>query len=75
MEEYSEHDTEMTDNQGKLIIPATMTRQEVLVSILYSLTFNAVDVTDDDNLATTSWAQIHVSIALMGIVKKSSVEL
>ena len=42
--------------------------------ISYSLTHDAVDVMDDDNLVIALSAQIQIGIALIGMVRKSSAE-
>ena len=42
--------------------------------ISYSLAYNATDAMDNDNIATALSAQIQISIALIGMVKKPSVE-
>ena len=42
--------------------------------ILHLLAYDAADVRDDDNLAIALSAQIQVSIGLIGIVRKLSVE-
>ena len=66
----------MKDHQGQATIPATLARGLVFVRtiISYSLSYDAFDITDDDNLATALVAQIQVSIVLVGIVRKPSVE-
>ena len=66
----------MANHQGEIIPPVTMAMGPVFVSviILYSFACDAIDVMDDDNLVTSLTAQIQVSILLIGIVRKSSVE-
>ena len=53
-----------------------MARKPVYVQaiISYSLAYDAADVMENDNLATASSAQIQISIALIGIIRKSSIE-
>ena len=74
--EYSERETHMLDHQGLISIPATAARGPVYVSavISYSLAYNAADVMDNDNIATVLTAQIQVSIALIGTIRKPLVE-
>ena len=62
----------MLDHQGQISILATLVRGVVYVStvISYSLAFDAVDVMDNDNLATALLAQIQSSIALICMVRK-----
>ena len=66
----------MSDHQGLISIPATVTRGPVFVNavILYSLAYDIVDVMDDDNLATAFSAQIQVSKVPSGTVRKPSVD-
>ena len=65
----------MLDHWGKIRIPTTVTRGPVYVStvIFYSLTYNAADVMDNDNLATSLSVQI-LSIVLIGTVRKGSIK-
>ena len=74
--DYSARDTCLLDLLGWISIPATVVIGPVFVNvvILYSLAYDAADVMDDDNLATTLSAQIQVSIVLIGMVKKPSAE-
>ena len=74
--EYSERETWMLDHQSQISIPATVTRGPVFLSavIPYSVTYDATDVVDNDNLATELSAQIQISIALIGMVRKLSLE-
>ena len=53
-----------------------MERGPVFVSafVSYSLAYDAADVMDNDNLATALESQIQISIALIGIVRKPSIE-
>ena len=66
----------MLDHQSQSSIPATAARGPVHAKALisYSLAYNTADVMDNDNLATTLSAQIQISIALIGMVRKPSVE-
>ena len=66
----------MLDHQGQLSIPATAARGPVYVSTvsLYSLAHDAIDVMDNDNLATALSAQIQISVALIGTITKPSME-
>ena len=59
-----------------MCIPATAARGPVYVStvISYLLAYDAAYIMDYDNLATELSAQIQVSIALLGTVRKLSVE-
>ena len=72
----SERKTRMLDHQGQIIIPATVAREPVYVSavISYSLAFDAADVMDNDNLETALSTQIQISILLIGMVRKPSLE-
>ena len=65
----------MIVHQGQISIPATAARGSIFINAVtsYSLAYGAADIMDDDNLATLS-AQIQVSIVLIGIVRKPSVE-
>ena len=65
----------MLDHQGQISIPDTMARGPVYVSTIvsYSLAYDAADVMDNDNLVTALSAQIQISIALIGMVRKPSV--
>ena len=74
--EYSERETQMLDYQGQISIPATATRGPVYVStvISYSLAYDATDVMDNDNHATTLEAQIQISIVLIGTSRKPSID-
>ena len=71
--EYSERETCMLNHQGQISIPAIMAREPVYVRtvILYSLTYDATDVTDNDNLVTALSAQIQISIVLIGMVNRA----
>ena len=66
----------MLDHQGQISTPAIVTKRPVYVStvILYSLTYDVADVMDNNNLATALLIQIQISIALIGMVRKPSVE-
>ena len=66
----------MRDQLGQIIVPVTTERKPVFVSevILYSLAFDAVHVMDDDIFVTTLIAQIQISIVLIGMVIKPSIE-
>ena len=66
----------MLDYQGQTSIPATAAGGPVYVStvITYSLAYDVADVMDNDNLATAMSAQIQISVALIGMVRKPSVE-
>ena len=67
----------MLDHQGQISIPATAARGPVFVSavVSYSLAYDATDVMDNDNLATALEAQIQISIVLIGMVRKPSIDL
>ena len=73
---YSERENQILDHQGQISIPYTAARGPVFVStvISYSLAYDAADVMDNDNLVMSLSAQIQISIALIGIVRKPSVE-
>ena len=47
----------------------------VSADISYSLAYEAIDATDDDNLMTALSAQIQISIVLIGMVRKLIVKL
>ena len=66
----------MLDHQGQISIPTIVARGPVFVSavVSYSLTSNATGVVDHDNLITALEAQIHISIALIGMIRKLSIE-
>ena len=53
-----------------------MARRPVFVSavVSYSLAYDASDVMDNENLATALESQIMISIALIGTVRKPSIE-
>ena len=53
-----------------------MARGPVFVSavVLYSLAYYAADVMDNDNLAAALESQIQISIVLIGMVRKPSIE-
>ena len=67
----------MLDHQGQISIPTTVARGPVYVStvVLYSLAYDAADVMDNNNVVTAMSAQIQISIGLIGMVRKPSVEL
>mgnify|MGYP006186246423 CR=1 FL=1 len=69
-------ETRMLDHQGQISIPATVARGPVFVSavVSYSLAYDAADVMDNDNLATALSVQIQISLVLIGMVRKPSVE-
>ena len=66
----------MLDHQIQISIPTTAARGTVFVSAVVScsLAYSAADVMDNDNLATPLEAQIHISIALRGMVRKPSID-
>ena len=74
--EYSERETCMTNHQGQKSIPATAARGPVFVSavVSYSLAYDAAAVMDNYNLATALESQIQISIMLIGMVRKPSVD-
>ena len=74
--EYSEQETQMLDHQGKISIPTMTARGPVFVStvVSYSLAYHTADVMDNDNLVTALEAQIQISIALIGTVRKPSID-
>ena len=67
----------MLDHQSQISISATVLRGPVFVSavVSYSLAYDDADVMNNDNLATALEPQIQISIALIGTVRKSSIEL
>ena len=68
--------TQMLDHQGQISIPVTAAWGPVFVSTVasYSLAYHATDVMDNDILATALESQIHISIALIGMVKKPLID-
>ena len=66
----------MLDYQCQISIPATAARRPVYVSavISNSLAYDAIDVMDNDNVATALSTQIQISTALTGTVRKPSIE-
>ena len=66
----------MLDRWGRISIFATVARGQAYVStvISYSLAYDATDVMDNDNLGTALSAQIQISIVLIAILRKPSVE-
>ena len=74
--EYSERETHMLDHQGHINIPATAARGTVFVNavVSYWLAHDATNVLDNDNLAIALESQIQISIALVGMVRKPSIE-
>ena len=66
----------MLDHQGHISIPATVARGPVYVSsvILYPLAYDATDVLDNHNLEIALSAQIQITIAMIGMVRRPSVE-
>ena len=66
----------MLNHQGQISIPAMVAREPVFVStvVSYSLAYDATDVMDNNNLASALEAQIQISIALIGMVRKPSIE-
>ena len=67
----------MLDHRGQISIPATAARGPVFASavVSYSLAYDAADFVDNDNLATELEAQIQNSIALIGTIRKPSIDL
>ena len=67
----------MIDHQRQISIPATVAIIPVFVIavVSYSLAYNAADVMDNDNLATALESQIQISMALIGMVRKLSMDL
>ena len=55
------------------IFPATAARG-LVYAVSYSPTYNTTDVMDNNNLATAILAQIQISIALIGKIRKPSIE-
>ena len=74
--EYSERETQMLDHQGQISIPTTEARGPVYVStvVSYSLTYDATDIMDNDNLAAALSAQNQISIMLIGTVRTPSIK-
>ena len=66
----------MLNHQGQISIPATAARGPVFVSavVSYSLAYNAAVAMDNDNLATALEAQIQISMVLIGMVRKPSID-
>ena len=66
----------MLNHLGQISIPATAARGPVYIRTVasYSMAYDAADVMDNDNLVTVLSAQNKISIVLIGMVKKSSVE-
>ena len=62
----------MLDHQGQISILATEARGPAYVSTIIS--YDATDIMDNDNLATALSDQIQISIALIGTVRKLSVQ-
>ena len=75
--EYSERETQMINHQGQTSIPATASRGPVFVSavVSYTLAHDVTDVMDNDNLVTALECQIQISIVLIGMVRKPSIDL
>ena len=71
--EYSEREAWMLDHWDQISILVTAARGPVHVSAV-PLAYDATDVMDYDNLATILSAQVKISIALIGMVRKPSVE-
>ena len=66
----------MLDHEGQISFSATVARGSVYVRtvVSYSLAYDATDVMDNDNVATVLSAQIQISIAPIGMVRKPLVE-
>ena len=66
----------MIDCQGQISISPKASKGPVIVSavVSYSLAHDATDVLDNDNLATALEYQIQISIAMIGMVRTSSIE-
>ena len=60
----------------QISISATAARGPVFVStvVSYSLAYDAIGVMDNDSLATALESQIQISIGLIGMVRKPSIE-
>ena len=73
---YSKQENLMLDHQGHISVPVTAARRPVFVSavVSYSLAYDAADVFDNDGLASAMEAQIQISIALIGTVRKPSID-
>ena len=73
---YLERETGVLDHQGQISIPATGARGPVFASavVSYSLAYDTADVMDNDNLATALEAQIQINVALIGMVRKPSID-
>ena len=58
------------------LYPCHSGKEKILVSavVSYSLAYNAADVMESDNLKTALESQIQISIVLIGMVRKPSVE-
>ena len=73
--EYSEKETQILDHQGSSRsdpYPTTAARVPVFVSAVISCSL--AYVMDSDNLATAIKSHVQISIVLIGMVKKLSVE-
>ena len=70
--EYSEYESCMSDHQGQIKFLAIVIKGPVFISmgVLYSLAYDAIDVMNDDNIATVLSAQIQVILVLIGTVRK-----
>ena len=66
----------MLDHCGQISILITASRGPVYVSAIvsYLLAYNVADVMDNDNLATALSAMIQISILLIIMVRKPSIE-
>ena len=66
----------MLDHQGQISIPTTAARGPAFVSTIvsYSLAYDAADAMDNDNFATALETQIQISIVLIGMVRKPSID-
>ena len=66
----------MLEHQGQIRIPTIVARGPVFVSsvVSYSLAYDAADVMDNGNLATALEAQIQISIAMIGTVRRLSID-
>ena len=75
-DDFSEREIRMTNHQGQINIPSTVARGPVFAStvVSYSLAYDAVDVIDNDNLTTALESQIQISIVLIGMVRKPSID-
>ena len=76
IDKHSERETQMKDHQEQKIVPAIAEKVLVFIGIvvLYSLAYDTINVMYVDNFVTALTAKIQKSIALIGTVRKASIE-